>query len=140
VIVLEKPKPDLWRFFDFTYSNGNNPIQDWYDGLSDYGRGVADAMLKANHKVEHPLNWVGFRKYLKGEMREIWELGFFDGVQYRILGIFDGPKQAVLLMGCYHKGGNYTPTDALATTLKRKNLWQTGACIKSNERKVKTDQ
>ena len=140
VIFLPKPSAELWQFFDFTYFNGNNPIQDWYETLSDHGQGILDSLLKANSKIALPVNWMGSLKFLKGEMQGIWEMRFYNGVQYRLLGIFDGLKRAVFLMGCYHKGGNYTPTDALSTTLKRKKLWETGECVKSNERKIKTDQ
>jgi hypothetical protein len=98
-----------------------------------------NTLLKTNSKIDHPLQWMGSLKYLKGEMTGIWEIRFYDGVQQRLIGIFDGAKRAVFLTGCYHKGGNYTPTDALATALKRKTLWETGVCIKTNERQIETD-
>ena len=70
----------------------------------------------------------------------IWELGFFaDYRQQRLLGVFDGAKRAVFLMGCYHKGGNYTPPDALGTSLTRKSMLQKGQC-KLYERKIQTDR
>jgi hypothetical protein len=123
--------------------SGGTPIQDWYDELSDYGKQLLDGILKNNSKIADHLQWSGFRKYLKGgEMQGqgIWELGFFaDDRQYRLLGVFDGEKRAVFLMGCYHKGGNYTPPNALATTLTRKKLLLQGQG-KRHERKVNTDQ
>lgn len=140
VIPFEKPKPEPWRFFDFTYSNATNPIQNWYDGLSDYAQQLLNGMLKNNQKSDLPMHWTGFRKQLK-DMNGIWELGFkSDGVQYRLLGMFDGAKRAVFLIGCYHKGGNYTPTDTLNTAKIRKALWEAGNCIKNNERQIETDQ
>lgn len=139
MIILQKPQVGLWRFFDFTYANGNCPITDWHGSLSDFGRRLLNTLLKINSDVEHPLQWMGSLKYLKGEMAGIWEIRFYDGVQQRLLGIFDGAKRAVFLAGCYHKGGNYTPTDALATALKRKKLWETGECIKANERQIEAD-
>jgi len=122
---------------------GGTPIQDWYDGLSDRGQHLLDGILKNNQKIANHLNWTGFRKYLKGgEMKGqgIWELGFFaDDRQYRLLGVFDGAKRAVFLMGCYHKGGNYTPPDALGTALTRKKMLQQGQG-KLLERKINIDR
>jgi hypothetical protein len=45
-----------------------------------------------------------------------------DGLARRLMGVFDGAKTAILLIGCYHKGGNYTPIDALETAAKRASL------------------
>lgn len=132
-----------WSFFDFGYSSGGTPIQDWYDTLSDHAKQLLDGILKNNKKIVNHLEWSGFRKYLKGgEMKGqgIWELGFFaDDLQYRLLGTFDGEKRAVFLMGCYHKGGNYTPPDALGTALKRKRILQQGLA-KLYERKIDIDR
>jgi Phage derived protein Gp49-like (DUF891) len=142
VIILKQSLPAAWSFFDFVYLSGGTPIKDWCDSLSDYGRELVNGLLKTNHKIENPINWSGFRKYLKGELKGegIWELGFYaDDVQYRLLGIFDGAKKAIFLMGCYHKGGNYTPIDALGTALKRKKLFAKGEC-RLHERQVKLDQ
>lgn len=138
MIVLRKPDAQLWRFFDFTYANGNKPIDDWHETLSDYGQQVLNNLLKNNSKTELPIHWMGV-KFLKGDMAGIWEIRFQDGVQQRLLGIFDGAKRAVFLIGCYHKGGNYTPNDALETGRKRKDLWESGDCIKTNERQITTD-
>jgi hypothetical protein len=140
VIILKPSLPATWGFFDFVYLSGGTPVKDWYDSLSEYGQVLLDGLLKTNHKTENPINWMGFRKYLKGEQKGIWELGFYaDGLQYRLLGIFDGAKRAIFLMGCYHKGGNYTPTDALGTAVKRKKLFAKGEC-KLHERQVKLDR
>lgn len=140
VIILKPPPPKTWGFFDFVYLSGGTPIEDWYNGLSEHGQDLIDGLLKANHKIENPINWMGFRKYLKGEPKGIWELGFYaDDRQYRLLGIFSGEKKAVFLMGCYHKGGNYTPFDAMYMALKRKNLFTRGECT-LHERPVKFDQ
>ena len=146
VIILALPAkapPTEWTFFDFGYVNGGTPIADWYNALSDQGTLRLDALLKNNKKVADHSQWMGFRKYLKGgEMKGqgIWEIGFpADKRQYRLLGVFDGAKRAVFLMGCYHKGGNYTPPDALGTSLTRKSLLQKGQC-KLHERKINTDR
>jgi len=117
--------PVEWSFFDFGYMGGGTPIQDWYDTLSDHATQMLNSILKNNKKIANHLEWSGFRKYLKGgEMKGegIWELGFFaDERQYRLLGIFDGTKRAVFLMGCYHKSGNYTPPDALGTEVSARD-------------------
>jgi hypothetical protein len=140
VIILEVPPAKKWSFFDFVYLSGGTPIKDWHDSLSEYGQEVVNGLLKTNHKTENPINWMGFRKYLKGEQKGIWELGFYaEHRQYRLLGVFSGEKRAVFLMGCYHKGGNYTPPDAMYTALKRKNLLAKGECT-LHERPIKFDQ
>ena len=134
--------PLRWRFFDFCYVSGSNPIEDWYSTLSDRGQTLLNALLKNNQKTENHLQWMGFRKFLKGGVMKgegIWELGFFDERQYRLLGIFDGAKRAVFLMGCYHKGKSYTPPNALETALERKKMKGRGE-YKLNERQIKTDQ
>ncbi|HEV2422606.1 MAG TPA: hypothetical protein VGS59_12920 [Candidatus Acidoferrales bacterium] len=138
VIVLKKPKTELWRFFDFTYANGNKPIDDWHNTLSDYGKQFLSNLLKNYSKIELPIHWEKV-KFLRGSMVGIWEIRFDDGVQQRLLGIFDGAKRAVFLIGCSHKGGNYTPTDALETGRKRMGQWESGDCIKTNERQITTD-
>lgn len=140
MILLEKPKTDLWRFFDFAYANGNNPIAEWHDEtLSDRGQELLNNLLKTNSKIEIPIKWTGSLRHLRGDMVGIWEVRFWDGAQQRLLGIFDGAKRAVFLVGCYHKGGRYTPEDALQTARKRKLLWKNGNCIKTNERQIRID-
>jgi predicted small lipoprotein YifL len=143
VIVLEKPPRVLWRFFDFAYGPDSNPIIEWYDkDISDEARLLIDGLLKTNQKIENPLNWMGFRKYLKGALKphKIWEMEFHCDVrQYRLLGIFRGEKIAVFLVGCYHKGPNYTPPNALDTAVRRKKTLDQGGG-QLHERKVKTDQ
>lgn len=140
-MIILKPSPvPTWTFFDFVYLSGGTPISDWYDGLSEQGQNHAEALLKANRKIGNPINWMGFRKYLKGAQKGIWELGFYaEDRQYRLLGVFNGEKKAVFLLGCYHKGGNYTPADSMYTALKRKNLLAKGECT-LHERSVKFDQ
>jgi len=140
-VIILKPSPSpTWTFFDFAYLSGGTPISDWYNGLSERGQNIVNGLLKANHKIQNPMNWMGFRKYLKGQQKGIWELGFYaEDRQYRLLGVFNGEKRAVFLMGCYHKSGNYTPPDAMYTALKRKNLLAKGECT-LHERPIKFDQ
>lgn len=138
--VIFFPCPPLWSFFDYVEGK-HNPIEDWYEGLSEEARFTFDAVLKNHQKVASHLDWTGF-KYLKGKLQEerIWQLDFrADKRQYRLLGVFGQErKSAVLVLGCYHKGDNYTPSDALETARKRaKALRERKAQL--SERTVKSD-
>jgi hypothetical protein len=125
VIPLSPGAP--WTFWDFCLSKESNPIESWYQSaLSDDGKFLLDSLLKSNRKTALPNDWVGFRKFLKGKPNKykIWELGFrADGRQYRVFGTFGTVrKQAILLLGCYHKGGVYTPPDSLEQAYKRARM------------------
>lgn len=62
-----------------------------------------------------------------------------DRRQYRVLGVFgQGQKRAVLILGCYHKGINYTPRDALETARKRAKALRAGKA-ELRERTIKLD-
>lgn len=125
-VILSVQPVYYWSFSDYV-EGSHNPVQDWYGGeLSDSGRLQFDALLKNTAKIESHLQWAGF-KFLKGEPKKhrIWQLDFIaENRQYRILGIFGSVRrQAILLLGCYHKGKIYTPPNALDTGCKRaKNL------------------
>jgi hypothetical protein len=88
-----------------------------------------NALLENCSKVENHTEW-GHFKNLKGESRteKIWEVGFTsEKREYRLFGIFTGQsKQAILLLGCYHKMKRYTPPDAFETAVKRARLWRQG--------------
>ena len=142
VIQFVSPPAPQWSFFDFVYLGGRKPISDWYENeISDRGRFSFDALLKNNQKTPNHLEWGGFEKHMKGLLKghQIWQWKIPGEVQYRMLGVFNGPKKAVFLMGYYHKGGVYTPPDALETALQRKKLLERRECM-LDERKVKTDQ
>jgi len=130
----------LWSFFDYIEGD-RNPIEDWYRELSEEGKYAFDALLKNTHKIECHLNWCGF-KLLKGKPQKerIWQLDFIaDKKQYRLLGVFgDVRKQAVLILGCYHKGDVYTPQNALETACKRAKSLREGEA-KIRERQIRTD-
>lgn len=135
------PSPPLWSFFDYVME-GHNLIEEWYqEELSEEAQFNFDAVLKNQQKVESVLNWTGF-KYLKGKPKEerIWQLDFIaDKRQYRLLGVFgERRKNAVLILGCYHKGDNYTPKDALEMARKRARALREGRA-KTSERKIKSD-
>jgi len=129
-----------WRFFDYVEGN-QNPIEDWYKGLSEEGKFAFDFLLKNTQKTESHLHWGGF-KYLRGKPKEerLWQLDFIaDKRQYRLLGVFgDLRKQAVLILGCYHKGDVYTPQSSLETACKRAKLLREGKAD-TRERKIRTD-
>lgn len=139
--VICFPSPVFWSFFDYV-ADGRNSIEEWYQGeLSEEAQMTFDTLLKNQQKIESVLNWTGF-KYLKGKPKEerIWQLDFIaDKRQYRLLGVFGvGRKNAVLILGCYHKGDNYTPRDALETARKRAKALREGRA-ETNERKIKFD-
>ena len=96
--------------------------------------------LKINAKTENPLHWLGF-KYMQGALKseKIWQLSFHDAAgQVRVLGVFGKRKEAILLIGCFHKGTVYTPPSALETALSRASGFKNGM-VKLYERKIRTD-
>jgi phage-related protein len=142
VIFFPSPTPPAkWRFFDYA-EGGNNLIEDWYRPLSEEARNAFNALLKNTCKIELPLHWTGF-KYLKGTPKEerIWQLDFIaDKRQYRVLGIFGQVrKQAIVILGCYHKGDVYTPQNALETARRRARALREGRADEPRERKIRTD-
>jgi len=139
--VISFPLAPRWAFFDFV-DGGGNPVQEWYQHeLSQEGKDGFDALLKNTHKIANHLEWGGF-KFLKGVAREerIWQLDFrADRKQYRVLGICGAIRmQAVVLLGCYHKGDVYTPRDSIATACKRAKALREKRGI-TRERKIKYD-
>jgi hypothetical protein len=144
VIILPSASPSpLWSFFDFGYSAESNPIEGWYQRqLSDRGRLTLDALLKDNQKIANPHDWQMSKKHMQGILKghQVWQWTIRAEIAYRLLGIFGtGVKRAIFLIGYYHKGDIYTPTDALQTALKRKKLYEKGACV-LYERPVKPNQ
>lgn len=138
--VILFPSPTSWAFFDYVW-DGRNLIEEWYLELSDEAKFTFESTLKNHQKVVSHLEWNGF-KYLKGRPKEerIWQLDFIaDKRQYRILGVFgSGRKNAVLILGCYHKGDNYTPQSALEMArLRAKALRERKAT--TVERAIKSD-
>lgn len=113
-----------WRFFDYL-EGSTNPIDEWYQGLSEDGRDIFDTLIKTNKKASMPLHWTG-SKMLQGECKAegIWEWSFLaDRRQQRLLGIFgDEAKTAIFLIGCSHKQKVYTPRDCLRTAVRRARL------------------
>lgn len=143
--VIDFPtSSSAWSFWDFTFLNDSNPVEDWRVGdLSDEGKLNFNAVLKNIRTIENPIHWTPLKRFLKGKQYakyRIWELEFkADGRQYRVLGNFgEKRKQAVLLMGCYHKTKVYTPPEALDSARDRAR-WLTEGRAKLRERKVRTD-
>lgn len=126
--VIELPVPKTWRFFDFLSANGANPIEGWYQRDLSYGAQFEfDAMLKECQKTEKHTDWLHYKGHLKGKCSDynIFELYFScgDKLQHRVLVKFGpGRKQLTLLVGCYHKGRVYTPSNALDIAYKRARL------------------
>jgi len=130
--VIPYRVPSYWSFLDYV-EGGTNRIEDWYLQLSHEGKDTFDALLKNTSKIESHLQWGGF-KYLKGKPKEerIWQLDFrADRRQYRLLGIFgtNSRKQAVLVLGCYHKGDVYMPKEALDTAVRRVKALRGGRAV-----------
>ena len=138
--VILFPSPALWTILDFVEGE-RDVIDDWYADLSEAAQFTFNSLLKNHRKIDSILNWTGF-KFLKGKPKEerVWQLDFIaDKRQYRLLGVFgDGRKRAVLLLGCYHKGDNYTPQDALETARKRAKAVREGKA-RVRERSFKSD-
>jgi hypothetical protein len=127
-----------WKFWDYVSAVGNNMIEEWLQKeVSEDGRLTFDKLLKNIRNTENHRNWIGLRpKPFKRKSGMIWELGFFaDGRQYRILGDFCGEKEAVFLIGCYHKQKRYYPEDTIDQAFKRKGELKNGTA-KHDERKV----
>jgi hypothetical protein len=103
-------------------------IEEWRQQELSIEAGLTfEKLIKDIRKTENHLNWMGFRRFIKRHKDSIWELGFpGDGRAYRVLGDFCGSKQAVLLIGCYHKDKVYTPADAIDQAFKRKGLLKNG--------------
>ncbi|MGH9793403.1 MAG: hypothetical protein ACRD5G_01400 [Candidatus Acidiferrales bacterium] len=118
-------------------------IEGWLNGLSEEARLSFHALIKNNHKIKNHLEWMGFRKFLKGKTQaeRIWELEFktSENLAYRVFGNF-GPsrKESTLLMGCYHKGKVYTPPDAIEESIKRSQALLEGSANREL-RKIRTD-
>lgn len=145
MIAFHKPeeKPQDWRFYGIRYSNGNQPLDDWYrNDLSDAAKFALVDALKDAKKIDDLTDWLCFKRRMKGKLAKckVFEIRFRcgDKREYRLLGVV-GPerKQVIFLMGCYHKGGVYTPADALKTTLKRAGDLQEKK-VTTYERKIPT--
>ncbi len=100
-----------------------------------------DTDLKNRAKIKSHLEWGGFETWRHGEAKElgIWELKFSaDNKQYRVFGVFRPGRQAVLLIGCYHKQRRYTPANALDTACRCAKALRDGRAS-TRERKIKFD-
>lgn len=131
----------MWQYWDYGTSSVNL-IAGWYAGLSLEAKDKLASLLKTNAKIENPREWLGGFKFMKGALRseKIWQLSTQDaGGQVRLLGIFGTKrKQAILLMGCFHKDSVYTPADALESAVTRARNFRNGM-VKIYERQIRTD-
>ena len=62
----------VWTFLDFVNETGANPVKNWYKALSPAAQAQVDALLKNVCRVENPINWIGFKGFLRentGERR-----------------------------------------------------------------------
>jgi hypothetical protein len=130
-----------WRFWD-CLEGIRNPIEDWYQGLSeDDGQNIFDSIIKGNKKADNPTQWHDC-KMLQGKAKEhgIWEWRFFaDGKQQRLLGIFGRErKQAIFLIGCTHKQRVYDPPECIDTAIRKAKDVRAGRASTS-ERQITED-
>jgi len=143
--VIEFPRepeePKEWVFHDWGRGNAN-PIEAWVQGLSDEAREKLNSLLKTNRKVQNFVSWVGFKRFMRGELKneKIFELEFYvDKRAYRLLMVSgEKRKHAVILIGCYHKQKVYEPPDALNTAYKRAKVLKGGKAT-THERKIEED-
>ena len=130
--MIDLEGPEVWTFVDCTIlESGSRPFEDWYQNkLSEEGKFALDDLLKTNRKTKNHLEWIGFRKFLKGkaDAHGIWELGFkADRREHRVFGIFGSVRrQAILLGGCFHKMLIYSPPNAIRSACKVAREIKTG--------------
>jgi hypothetical protein len=139
--VIPFPQSGIWKFYDWVDGDGSNPIEKWLAGESDEVRMMFNSALKEAWKCRNYLNWSCFRHKMRGKpgTEGVNELGFpADGRQYRLLVKFDGELQAVILCGCFHKGGTWSPADALETAVKRAKALSQGKASR-RERTIQND-
>lgn len=140
--VIPFPQSDFWTFYDWVDGDGSNPIEKWLAGESDEVRMVFNSTLKEARKRRNHLEWLCFKRFLKGmkyEQERLWELQFrADRKEYRLIGRFDGAMKAVVFCGCYHKGSVYTPKEALETALRCAKALAQGKANR-NERTIQDD-
>ena len=141
-LVIPSSQSQFWKFFDWVDSDGSNPIERWLAGESDEVRMVFNSTLKEAAKRRNHLEWLCFKRFLKGkkfEQERLWELKFrADRKEFRLIGRFDGVMQAIVFCGCYHKQDVYTPKDAMDTALRRAKALSDGGA-KRHERKIQDD-
>jgi hypothetical protein len=118
-------------------------MDDWFRELSEEAQFVLIDRLKDAEKTHEMTDWLCFKRYMHGKLKKyrIWELYFAgDKRQYRILGVTGSErKQAIFLVGCYHKDGVYAPPGALKMAYKgAKDLAEKKATI--YERKIPTNR
>jgi Phage derived protein Gp49-like (DUF891) len=139
VIPWKPVENPLWRIFDWT--SGANPIEEWRSGLSDDARGMFDGLLKDNRKIENPMNWLGYKRHMKGKLatERIFEFKFLaDKRPYRVLcKCGEHRKHLIILIGCYHKG-SYFPQNALDTAVSRSRAIGTKGVV-LHEREISND-
>jgi hypothetical protein len=139
--VIPFPQPEFWRFYDWVDGDGSNPIEKWLTEQSDEVRMIFNSVLKEARKCRNYLEWPCFRHKMDDKLgaEGVNELGFkAEGRPYRLLVKFDGVLRAVILCGCFHKGGKWTPTDALETTVKRARALSQGKASR-RERTIQDD-
>ena len=118
-----------WQFFDFTYKTNSNAVENWYCKQDEETQDMFTQTVDSCRDITNHLDWPHFRP-LRGEPQKslgIWEIGFCSlRREYRILGIFNGKKRAVLLGACFHKQRIYSPPEAIPTACDKAKLLGSG--------------
>jgi hypothetical protein len=140
--VIPFPQSVFWTFYDWVDGDGSNPIEKWLAEQSDEVQMTFNSMLKEARKRRNHLEWLCFKRFIKGkkyEQERLWELKFHaDRREFRLICRFDGAMRAIVFCGCYHKQSVYTPADALDTALRRAKALSQGRASR-RERTIKDD-
>lgn len=118
----------VWKFFDFGYMGSGAAIENWYQGQEEETQDMFDETVEGCRNVQNHLDWPHF-KHLHGKSQQhgIWEIGFrSERREYRILGIFDGAKRAVLLGACFHKQKVYMPPGTIDEACHKVSVFRRG--------------
>lgn len=107
-----------WQFRDYVQPGGKNKVRKWCESLSTKEQAKLDMVLMTLSR-EQQWREPHFKK-LSGYagMSEIRWNGS-QNRQLRLIGCFGpAPDQYTLLLGCSHKGTQYTPTNAIESANK----------------------
>jgi len=68
--VIPFPQSGFWTFYDWVDGDGSNPIERWLAGESDEVRMAFNAILKEARKRRNHLEWLCFKRFLKGKYEQ----------------------------------------------------------------------
>tara|TARA_E500000305_G_C4013379_1_gene234074 strand:+ start:302 stop:679 length:378 start_codon:yes stop_codon:yes gene_type:complete len=107
---------NIWTFYDFIESSGQNPIQRWLGGLPVDAQAAIDArLLQMQGLLKWSDKWVS-RYHAAAKLYELRIT--FNKVAYRPLGIYAPEHKFILLTGAIEKGGKI-PKSTITTAVRR---------------------